>query len=237
MRWTEVPERPRRSVTTSRRLRPDVDVRGSQDGVLKGEPDEVTRSGRRHRGGARRRGGVRSCSSTRTGVKQEAAHGRDPVRRHRGDARHPREHEPRPADRAGAFTAAQVPTDAVVDGAITEPAASCEGLTTTAPILANEQIPASRLDSGQAPAGGTPRHLQGPRGRHDRAGHRARRRRATSARRQHHRVRHVLSRHADPQGRPQAAALVGADQKLIDRRRAARAGREQPRHQLDGRSR
>ncbi len=53
----------------------------------------------------------------------------------------------------GVFTQLRVPTDAVVDGAITDPE-QLRGLTTTAPILANEQIPASRLDTGQAPAGG-----------------------------------------------------------------------------------
>lgn len=54
----------------------------------------------------------------------------------------------------GAFTQLQVPTDAVVDGAITDPG-QLQGLTTTAPILANEQIPASRLDTGEAPKGGS----------------------------------------------------------------------------------
>ena len=54
----------------------------------------------------------------------------------------------------GVFSQLQVPTDAVVDGAITDPS-QLRGLTTTAPILANEQIPASRLNTGQAPAGGT----------------------------------------------------------------------------------
>jgi Flp pilus assembly protein CpaB len=53
----------------------------------------------------------------------------------------------------GVFTQLRVPSDAVVDGAITDPG-QLRGLTTTAPILANEQIPASRLDTGQAPAGG-----------------------------------------------------------------------------------
>lgn len=53
----------------------------------------------------------------------------------------------------GVFTQLQVPGDAVVDGAITDPS-QLQGLTTTAPILANEQIPASRLDTGKAPAGG-----------------------------------------------------------------------------------
>ena len=53
----------------------------------------------------------------------------------------------------GVFSQLRVPNDAVVNGAITD-ASELRGLTTTAPILANEQIPASRLDSGQAPAGG-----------------------------------------------------------------------------------
>jgi Flp pilus assembly protein CpaB len=53
----------------------------------------------------------------------------------------------------GVFTQLRVPSDAVVDGAVTDPG-ELRGLTTTAPILANEQIPASRLDTGQAPKGG-----------------------------------------------------------------------------------
>jgi Flp pilus assembly protein CpaB len=53
----------------------------------------------------------------------------------------------------GVFSQLRVPADAVVDGAITDPS-QLRGLTTTAPILANEQIPASRLDTGEAPAGG-----------------------------------------------------------------------------------
>jgi Flp pilus assembly protein CpaB len=58
-----------------------------------------------------------------------------------------------PLIQQGVFSQLQVPHDAVVQGAITDPA-QLRGLTTTAPILANEQIPASRLDTGQAPAGG-----------------------------------------------------------------------------------
>ena len=58
-----------------------------------------------------------------------------------------------PLIQQGVFSELKVPNDAVVDGAITDPS-QLRGLTTTAPILANEQIPASRLDTGQAPAGG-----------------------------------------------------------------------------------
>jgi Flp pilus assembly protein CpaB len=53
----------------------------------------------------------------------------------------------------GVFTELRVPTDAVVDGAVTT-LSQLKGQTTTAPVLANEQIPMSRLSSGEAPAGG-----------------------------------------------------------------------------------
>jgi Flp pilus assembly protein CpaB len=53
----------------------------------------------------------------------------------------------------GVFSELQVPTDAVVDGAVTN-VSQLRGQTTTAPILANEQIPAARLSSGEAPSGG-----------------------------------------------------------------------------------
>ena len=53
----------------------------------------------------------------------------------------------------GAFTELKVPTDAVVDGAVTS-LNVLSGETSTAPILANEQIPLERLSSGEAPAGG-----------------------------------------------------------------------------------
>ena len=53
----------------------------------------------------------------------------------------------------GVFSQLKVPADAVVDGAVTD-VSQLQGLTTTAPILANEQIPASRLDTGKAPEGG-----------------------------------------------------------------------------------
>ena len=54
----------------------------------------------------------------------------------------------------GVFSELQVPTDAVVDGAVSD-VSQLRGQTTTAPILANEQIPAARLSSGEAPQGGT----------------------------------------------------------------------------------
>jgi Flp pilus assembly protein CpaB len=54
----------------------------------------------------------------------------------------------------GVFSTLRVPTDAVVDGAISDPS-QLRGLTSTAPILANEQIPAGRLSSGEAPQGGS----------------------------------------------------------------------------------
>ena len=54
----------------------------------------------------------------------------------------------------GVFTELRVPTDAVVEGAVMNPD-ELRGQTTTAPILANEQIPAGRLSSGEAPEGGT----------------------------------------------------------------------------------
>ncbi len=61
-----------------------------------------------------------------------------------------------------AFTELRVPTDAVVDGAVTD-MKQLSGQTTTAPILANEQIPQGRLSSGTAPVGGalgiSPNHV------------------------------------------------------------------------------
>jgi Flp pilus assembly protein CpaB len=54
----------------------------------------------------------------------------------------------------GVFSELQVPTDAVVDGAVTGES-ELRGQTTTAPILANEQIPSARLSSGEAPQGGS----------------------------------------------------------------------------------
>ena len=53
----------------------------------------------------------------------------------------------------GVFSTLRVPTDAVVDGAISD-LSQLRGLTSTAPILANEQIPVGRLSSGEAPQGG-----------------------------------------------------------------------------------
>src|SRR4029453_7095627 len=53
----------------------------------------------------------------------------------------------------GVFSTLRVPVDAVVEGAVSDPA-QLRGLTSTAPILANEQIPASRLSSGESPQGG-----------------------------------------------------------------------------------
>jgi Flp pilus assembly protein CpaB len=53
----------------------------------------------------------------------------------------------------GAFGELQIPSDAVVDGAVTS-LAQLQGLTTTSPVLANEQIPAGRLSSGELPDGG-----------------------------------------------------------------------------------
>lgn len=53
----------------------------------------------------------------------------------------------------GAFTELRVPTDAVVDGAVTS-MSELRGQTTTAPILANEQIASARLSGGEAPQGG-----------------------------------------------------------------------------------
>ena len=53
----------------------------------------------------------------------------------------------------GAFTQLQVPTDAVVDGAVTS-LDELTGQTTTSPVLANEQISTARLSSGEAAPGG-----------------------------------------------------------------------------------
>jgi Flp pilus assembly protein CpaB len=54
---------------------------------------------------------------------------------------------------AGAFTTAEVTQDTLVDGAVTDPE-QLRDQTTTFPILANEQIPLSRLSSGEQIAGG-----------------------------------------------------------------------------------
>ena len=53
----------------------------------------------------------------------------------------------------GVFSELRVPTDAVVDGAVTT-LSQLQGQTTTAPVLANEQIPAARLSSGDSAPGG-----------------------------------------------------------------------------------
>jgi pilus assembly protein CpaB len=58
-----------------------------------------------------------------------------------------------PLVEAGAFTTAQVTPETLVDGAVTSPD-QLRDQTTTFPILANEQIPLSRLSSGEPIAGG-----------------------------------------------------------------------------------
>ncbi len=58
-----------------------------------------------------------------------------------------------PLIQSGGFKELSVPTDAVVDGAVTS-LASLQGQTTTAPIVANEQLTASNLSSGEQVAGG-----------------------------------------------------------------------------------
>ena len=58
-----------------------------------------------------------------------------------------------PLIEGGGFKELSVPTDAVVDGAVTS-LASLRGQTTTAPIVANEQLTASNLSSGEQVAGG-----------------------------------------------------------------------------------
>ncbi len=54
---------------------------------------------------------------------------------------------------SGGFKELSVPTDAVVTGAVTS-LAELRGQTTTAPIVANEQLTASNLSSGEQVAGG-----------------------------------------------------------------------------------
>jgi Flp pilus assembly protein CpaB len=54
----------------------------------------------------------------------------------------------------GAFNTIRVPSDAVVEGAVTD-VNQLRDQTTTQPILANEQIPTSRLSSGTPIEGGT----------------------------------------------------------------------------------
>jgi pilus assembly protein CpaB len=58
-----------------------------------------------------------------------------------------------PLIEGGGFKELSVPTDAVVDGAVTS-LASLRGQTTTAPIVANEQLTSSNLSSGEQVAGG-----------------------------------------------------------------------------------
>lgn len=58
-----------------------------------------------------------------------------------------------PLIEGGAFGQLDIPGDAVVDGAVTS-LEQLSGQTTTSPILANEQIPAGRLSSGELPDGG-----------------------------------------------------------------------------------
>ena len=58
-----------------------------------------------------------------------------------------------PLIEGGGFKELSVPSDAVVDGAVTSLAA-LHGQTTTAPIVANEQLTASNLSSGEQVAGG-----------------------------------------------------------------------------------
>ena len=58
-----------------------------------------------------------------------------------------------PLIESGGFKELSVPSDAVVDGAVTS-LASLHGQTTTAPIVANEQLTASNLSSGEQVAGG-----------------------------------------------------------------------------------
>lgn len=54
----------------------------------------------------------------------------------------------------GVFSELRVPGDAVVDGAVND-LSQLRGQTSTAPILANEQIPTERLSGGTAPKGGS----------------------------------------------------------------------------------
>ena len=61
----------------------------------------------------------------------------------------------------GAFGELQIPSDAVVDGCRHQPGSSCRARPPTSPILANEQIPAGRLSSGELPEGGALGHLDG----------------------------------------------------------------------------
>jgi Flp pilus assembly protein CpaB len=59
-----------------------------------------------------------------------------------------------PLVEAGVFTLAGVPADTVVADAVTDPQ-QLVGQTSTFPILANEQIPLSRISSGEQIAGGS----------------------------------------------------------------------------------
>jgi pilus assembly protein CpaB len=87
------------------------------------------------------------------GVKNEAAHGGSLTTVVVATQDIPANTQLNPLIDSGAFASLQVPSDAVVDGAVTD-VSQLHGLTSTAPILANEQIPATRLNTGQAPKGG-----------------------------------------------------------------------------------
>ena len=87
---------------------------------------------------------------------------------------------------SGGFKELAVPADAVVDGAVTSLTA-LRGQTTTAPIVANEQLTSSNLSSGEQVAGGMLGISKGHVAAHDQAERAARRERQHPARRQHHR--------------------------------------------------
>jgi Flp pilus assembly protein CpaB len=88
-----------------------------------------------------------------SGVKEEAVRGGDitPVIVSSQDI--PSNTNLNPLIEDGAFTTVNVPTDAVVAGAVTT-TEELRNQTTTQPILANEQIPLSRLSGGEAVEGG-----------------------------------------------------------------------------------
>ncbi len=99
---------------------------------------------------------------------------------------------------SGGFKELAVPADAVVDGAITS-LTELRGQTTTAPIVANEQLTSSNLSSGEQVAGGMLGISKGHVAAHDQADRAARRERQHPAGRQHLDPRHV-HRRIDHQG-------------------------------------
>ncbi len=87
------------------------------------------------------------------GVKKDAVQGGDLAVVYVSTSDIPANTKLTPLIDAGQFTELKIPTDAVIESAVTD-LSQLKGQTSTAPILANEQISTSRLSSGEAPTGG-----------------------------------------------------------------------------------